>query len=121
MKRTKKAVAVAIAATMCCGLFAGCDLVTKDTQKDFAQVIAKVNITDNEDFSKYQSVIQTSEILKRDMVAAYISSGYSLQNTYGWTYEDTFKFIGEQLVNRQLFVQYAITYYLDSEDYTLEG
>lgn len=121
MKKTKKAFALVLAGAMACGVFAGCDLVTTDSRKDLAQVIAEVNITSSEDFAldgkyvDYKEVIKTSEILKRDMVATYINSGYSLQNTYGWSYADTFEFICNNLVNRQIALQYAMVYFLEND------
>lgn len=129
MKKTKKAFALVLAGAFVCGLFAGCDLVTTDSHKNLAQVIAEVNITSSEDFAEggkyeaYKGVIKTAEILKRDMVATYVNSGYSLQSTYGWSYADTFEFICNNLVNRQIALQYATVYFLenDKEQYPLDG
>ena len=121
MKKTKKVLALALAATVACACFAGCDLVTKDAKKDFKQVIAQVDITRSEDFAEggiyagYNNIIQPSDILKRDMVAYYIDSGYSMQNTYGWTYQDTFNWIASNLVTRQIEVQYALVYFLENK------
>ena len=68
-------------------------------------------------------MIETSEITKRDMVAYFISTGYSMMQSYGWTYYDTFKMISETLVNRQVYIQYAMLYLLDdeTEDFSADG
>ena len=119
MKKTTKVAAVALAAALSSTLLAGCDITT-DVSKDYAQVIAEVNITDSANFesssyAEYGDVIGTTEITKRDMVAYFISTGYSMMQSYGWTYYDTFNMISETLVNRQIYIQYAMLYLLDDE------
>ena len=128
MKKTTKVAAVALAAALSSTLLAGCDITT-DVSKDYAQVIAEVNITDSANFesssyAEYGDVIGTTEITKRDMVAYFISTGYSMMESYGWTYYDTFNMISETLVNRQIYIQYAMLYLLDDEsesDITVAG
>ncbi|MDE7297148.1 MAG: hypothetical protein K2N84_07790 [Clostridia bacterium] len=118
MKKKKTAIiALAVAATLACGTLAGCDLVTTDSHKDYAQTIATVDITKSEifetgEFKDYKDVIQPASIIKRDMIASFVSSGYSAMGSYGWTYKDTFKAISESLVNRQLTIQYAMAFIL---------
>ncbi len=128
MKKSTKVAAAVLAAAMSTSVLAGCGLVTTNVSKDYAQVIAEVNITNSENFASseyagYADVIETAEITKRDMVAYFVSTGYSLMQSYGWTYHDTFNMISETLVNRQIYIQYAMLYLLndDSEDYTAEG
>lgn len=128
MKKTTKVAAVALAAALSSTLLAGCDITT-DVSKDYAQVIAEVNITDSANFesssyAEYGDVIGTTEITKRDMVSYFISTGYSMMQSYGWTYYDTFNMISETLVNRQIYIQYAMLYLLDDEsesDITVAG
>ncbi len=133
MSRKKKAAAVAVAAVMTCSMLAGCDaLTTSNVSKDYAQVVATVDLTRSEDFADggeyapYKDFISQVGIVKRDMVASYVASGYSIQQQYNWTYADVFNAIVESLVNRQIFVQYAKVYlaknYKDENgnDYSLE-
>lgn len=128
MKKTTKVAAVALAAALSSTLLAGCDITT-DVSKDYAQVIAEVNIANSANFGseypeEYKDVIGTTEITKRDMVAYFISTGYSMMESYGWTYYDTFNMISETLVNRQIYIQYAMLYLLDDEsesDITVAG
>lgn len=117
MKSKKTAAAaISLAAVMMCGVFAGCDLITTDERKDLAQVIAEVNITNSasfeEEYGDYKDVISTAEITKLDMIASFISSGYSAMNSYGWSYKDTFDAICDSLVNRKVYLQYAMVYFL---------
>lgn len=121
MKKKKTAIiALAVAASLACGTLAGCDLITTDPHKDYAQTIATVDISKSEifetgEFKDYKSAIKPADIIKRDMIASFVSSGYSAMSSYGWTYEDTFKAISESLVNRQLTIQYAMAYILKYE------
>lgn len=122
MKKTTKVAAVALAAALGGTLFAGCDIST-DVSKDYEQVIAEVNITRSANFAEseyaaYGDVIGTTEISKRDMVSYFITTGYSLMQNYGWGYSETFNMISETLVDRQIYIQYAMLYLLDDEDET---
>ncbi|MGN0823022.1 MAG: hypothetical protein ACI4NG_04550, partial [Candidatus Gallimonas sp.] len=131
MKMNKKAAAVSLATVLMCGALAGCDLVTTDSQKDMLQVIAEVDISRGEEFqsggeyAKYADVIDTSTVLKRDLIANFLSSGYqSVQS--GASYSDTFDLIRESLVNRKMLIQYAQVYLFENGDaagnaYTAEG
>lgn len=133
MKINKKLVAVSLATVLACGTFAGCDLVTTDAQKDMQQVIAEVDISLGEDFAEggkyaaYADCIGVSNVLKRDMVANFLSVGYQyVQN--GNTYADTFDLIQESLVNRKMIIQYAMVYFFEKNKenateypYTPEG
>lgn len=128
MKKTTKVAAAVLATALSASALAGCGLVTTNINKDYAQVIAEVNITNSENFASgpyaaYADVVETAEITKRDMVAYFVSTGYSLMQSYGWTYRDTFNMISETLVNRQIYIQYAMLYLLEdeTEDFTSEG
>ena len=128
MKKSTKVAAAVLAAAMSTSVFAGCGLVTTNISKDYAQVIAEVNITNSANFASseyadYADVIETSEITKRDMVAYFISTGYSMMQSYGWTYYDPFKMSSDPLVNRQGYIPYAMLYLLDdeTEDFSADG
>ena len=128
-KARKTAIALGLAAVMSCGVLAGCDLVTTDGLKDLEQVVAEVNITSSEEFSGegkyagkgYENVIKTSQILKRDLVASYMTMGSTFQNYYGYSYADTFDTIVDTLVNSQIFLQYAQVYFFEYGSYDEEG
>ena len=126
MMKKKKTAALALAAVLGCGILAGCNLVTTDAGKDFAQVIATVDISTesqySEEFPDLKNVIQPANILKRDMIAAFMSNGSNIMSSYGWTYRQTFQAISESLVNRQGTIQYAMAYLMKkSDDFTPEG
>lgn len=117
----KKAAAVAVAAVMTCGLFAGCDLVIQNENENMKQIIADVNITKSANFEKefedlngdiLNKVISNASVSKRDMIATFVGSGYSAMSSYGWTYKDTFNAIADSLVQRQVYIQYAKAYFV---------
>ena len=120
--KTRACLAVSVASVMACGLFTACDLVTTDATKDYEQVVAEVNIAENEDFkgngslASYAGVVGTENIYKRDMVATFVSSGYNVMSQYGWTYRDTFDAIKDSLINRAVYVQYAKVYFLSAKN-----
>lgn len=127
MKMKKQVASVALAAALSCGMLAGCDLVTTDSAKNMSQVIAEVNISSAEDFKeggKYASfadLVETTTILKREMVANYINVGYQYVQSYGYAAHDAFKLIQESLVNRQILIQYVTVYLLDTGDYDVNA
>lgn len=122
-KNRKKAAAVAVAAIMCCGAFAGCDLVLQNETANMNQTIAEVNIRNSENFTKEfpdldselaAKVIGAASVSKRDMIVSFVGSGYNTMNSYGWSYRDTFNAISEALVQRQVYIQYAKAYFLNN-------
>ena len=117
----KKTAAVAVAAVMTCGLFAGCDLVISNNTKNMNQTIAEVDITDSDVFKSefgqldttlVEKVIGVSSISKREMIVTFVGAGYSAMTSYGWTYKDTFDAISQSLIERQIIIQYAKAYFL---------
>ena len=123
----KKTAAVGIAAVMALGALAGCDLVSVDLQKDYQQVIAEVDITKGEDFASggkyaaYADAIESSSIVKRDLVASFMNVGYLYVESYGYSYEEAYDLIKNSLVNRAIYLQYAQVYFFEIGDYTVEG
>ena len=123
----KKTTAVGIAAVLALGALAGCDLVSVDLQKDYQQVIAEVDITKGEDFASggkyaaYADAIESSSIVKRDLVASFMNVGYLYVESYGYSYEEAYDLIKNSLVNRAIYLQYAQVYFFESGDYTVEG
>lgn len=110
-------VAFALSAASC-----GEGLLTTNSQKDMEQVIGNVSIANHEEFKEggqyadYASAIQSmnTKILKRDLVAYFLNSGYTYVNSYGYSYKETFELLMQNLVSRKIMVQYAMAYYFDS-------
>ena len=132
MRKTTKVAAVALAAALGTAMFAGCDLISTNLERDYEQVIAEVNISQSEDFAeggKYaanKDAVGTTEITKLEMVAYFVSTGYSIMQQQGLTYYDTFALISDTLVNRAIYVQYSMVYLLangnaDGGTYTMDG
>ncbi len=111
------------------GAACGEGLITTNSQKDMAQVVANVNIADHDafkdggEYAPYADVIRNmnSKILKRDLVAYFLNTGYNYINSGGKTYEETFNLLMDNLVSRKIMVQYAMAYYFDSDEgYTID-
>lgn len=114
-KKTKIA-ALSLAGVIACGALAGCTLVTTDTNRDYVQVIAEVDITKNAafapggEFADYASAIEKTEILKRELVAGYASYSAGYANS-GISAENIYEMVKNNLVNRQIYLQYARAYF----------
>ncbi len=119
--KSKKTAAVALAAVMMCGVFAGCDLVVKNNSENLKQTVAEVNITDSASFSKefpdltgeiVNKVISTAAVSKQDLIVSFLSSGNNLMNSYNYNYKETFDALAQSLVQHQVYIQYAKAYFL---------
>ncbi len=108
----KKRTAVA-ALTACIALsatFAGCSQVSTNNRLDMEQVIAEVDVSKADNFpdnlSPYASAVGTTSILKRDLVAAYVSYGYS--NSGNSSYSEIFNSLVDGLVENAVVTQYCV-------------
>lgn len=96
----------------------GCNFVVKDTAADYAQEIAKVDISDRLEKDDMKEIVGMlpSSITKSDLVSYFMSIGYQYVQNYGYSYKDTFNMLLDALINREVMVQYAVAYYLEKGD-----
>lgn len=80
-------------------LFAACGLITTDLDRDMKQDVATVCINDSE--------IESENIKKSEMVAAYMSYGYMYVSSYGYTVSKAYSTILDSLVTNKIIVQQA--------------
>jgi len=98
----------------------GCSFITTDNQKDLQQTVATVNISgqlsdEYKDVAKdVEAVLAyiSKDIMKRDLISSYLSTGYQYVESYGYTYEATFNMLLDGLVSREIMIQNAVAYYL---------
>lgn len=76
----------------------GCDLITTNTERNMAQIVASVQIGDN---------VDKDEIKKSEMISAYLSYGYYYVNYYGYTSSATYQLILDNLVQNRIVIQYS--------------
>lgn len=119
----KKAAALFLGLALTVG-GAGCNFLVADTQKDLAQIVATVDITENlgkdEQYKAYADDVEklinegglSTEIPKRDLVAYFMSVGYNYVNSYGYSYKDTFEMLMDTLSGNKILTQYAVAYFL---------
>ena len=99
MKRNPgKIMALILSCVIALGLFASCELVAVDKDKDMAQVVASVNV---------DVYGQEENIYKRELVSGYVNYGYQYVVNYQWTVSKTYELILDNLVNNKVIVQYA--------------
>lgn len=130
-KKTVKTAAIALLCASLGAAAAGCDsLIKTDNETDMSRVIATVDITKEKAFASggkyadYASAVKkiNGNIYKRDLISAFLSSGYSSVQS-GATYKDTFNKLMDTLVARKITVQYSVAYFFENESdvYTVSG
>lgn len=120
----------------------GCDFIKTDNVADLNQVVATVNVYETlKSDENYKGVADgvkkimdnlsanvsagkksPADISKRDLVAFFLSTGYQYVESYGYSYKDTFNMLMDNLVNREIMIQYAMAYFLaNNENLTADG
>lgn len=94
-KRLTKLLTVILSVILGLAGFAGCNLVTNNTARDLDQVVATVNVN------------QEENIYKKDLVMAYLNYGYYYVQYQGYTAEKVYNLILNNLVNTRIMVQVA--------------
>ncbi len=98
-KRLIALASIIMAVILSVASFSGCSLVTTDDERDMNQTVATVRISDE---------FETDVIKKSDMILAYLNYGYMYEQSYGYSREDTFEMIINNLVNTRVLVQAVI-------------
>ncbi|MBO5328765.1 MAG: hypothetical protein J6B04_06300 [Clostridia bacterium] len=116
MKKNKIISSIIVTALAASVVLPGCGLVSTNSEKDMAQVVATVDITASETLSSelkaYESAIEPTNIYKRDLISYFYNVGSSyIQN--GYTYSQVFEMLVEGLVNSALITQYSTLYVLN--------
>lgn len=125
--RKKRVISAVLAASLTlAATLGGCSLVSSNSGEDLKQVIAEVNITKTENFDKefksrfsdyedeysqYKEKLGTTAVIKRELLSYFVNVGTSYIQS-GYSYEDTFTTLMNQLVNTTALTQYATTYLL---------
>ena len=124
-KNLKKTAALMLGLALTVGA-TGCNFVVTDSARDLEQTVATVDISaalkENEKFGveiaeDVSVILGKSEISKRDLVTAFLSSGSSAAQTYG--YEYTFNMLLDSLIQYEIMTQYAVAWYLAEERFGL--
>ena len=84
----------------------GCNLIETDTEKDMNQVVATVQIS---------SDLESDDILKQDIVMAYLNYGYQLEQQNGYTREAAINYILDSLIANRVYLQNAIIKFEEGE------
>lgn len=144
-RKISKIIASVLAAAMLFVLLAGCDLISVDNERDMNQVVAEVNIARDADSlsdsfkllgageltlssENLDSITSTDSIYKRDLIAYFMSYGYNYITQQNYTVAQAVAEIMDSLVQRKIFTQFAVVYYLnegkvrvDKDNITVSG
>ncbi len=96
-KRLTGLISLIISVFMGMSFLMGCNLVTTDSERDMAQVIATVSIEEG----------LSSDILKSDLALLYINGGYQNEESQGITREQNMKGLLQNLINQKVILQQA--------------
>ena len=121
----KKTVTAFLALALTLGA-TGCNFLVTDNQKDLKRTVATVDITDALEDKKgetlageFDKIVDAgglvTDIPKRDLVASFLTQGYTYVNNYGYTYKDTFNLLMDGLVSDKVLAQYAVAYFLEKD------
>lgn len=94
-KRLLKFLTVILSVIFGAASLVGCNVVTQNTERDLNQVVATVNVNQEED------------IYKKDLVMAYMNYGYIYVQYYGYDAATTYNMILNNLVDNRITVQVA--------------
>ena len=126
----KKVAALLLGVALAAGS-TGCNFIVTDNEKDLAQTVAEVNISktlkSDESYKHVATDVEkmianlSSDISKRELIAYFLSTGYQYVENYGMSYEATFNMLMNNLVSREIMIQYAVAYYLAKETVSVKG
>lgn len=98
-KRLMGLITVVLSAIMVISGFAGCNLVTTDTERDLNQVVATVNLSGKAE--------DEENVYKKDLIMSYLNYGYLYVQYYGYSAAQTYNLILNSLVENRIMVQCA--------------
>lgn len=96
----KKVLALLLVAAIFATVLAGCNVITKNEERDYKQVVSTVTYNGH-----------SATVTKQDVVTVFNSYGYYYVYYYGYTYEEACKTILESLTQRKLLILYAKDYF----------
>lgn len=102
--KIKKFLAVLLVTIIAVSVFSGCDVITKNDERDYNQVLATVT---------YEGM--TSTVTKGEFESSFNSLAYYYVYYYGYTVEKAANYIFESLAQRKLLILYVRDYYADEQ------
>lgn len=116
-----KIVTLLVALVLTLGAFSGCGLVSTNTDRDMAQVVASLSIgsvSENES----APAVHKDYFLKKELLAGYMSYGYYYVSSYGYTVSQAYSTVLKSLIQSAVIVQQAkvglADYYIANKDNT---
>ena len=121
----KKAITALLAVALTLGA-TGCDFLVTDNQKDLKRTVATVDITETLKDKKgsalaneFNKIVDAgglvTDIPKRELIASFLTQGYTYIQNYGYSYKDTFNLLMDGLVGDKILSQYAVAHFLESD------
>lgn len=117
-----KTITLLVAIVLSIGAFAGCGIITTNQDRDMNQVVASLSIGNgiSEQEASQAADIHKDYILKKELVAGYMSYGYNYVQSYGYTVSKAYATVLNSLVQSNVVVQQAkiklAQYYIDNKN-----
>lgn len=117
-----KTITLLVAIVLSIGAFAGCGIVTTNQDRDMNQVVASLSIGNgnSEQETDKAADIHKDYILKKELVAGYMSYGYMYVQKYSYTVSKAYATVLDRLVQSNVVVQQAkiklAQYYIDNKN-----
>lgn len=99
-KLVSKLLALCLSMMLIVSICASCDWITVNTDRNMNQVIATVHVNDQ---------VDSEDILKKELNAGFLSYGYQYVQNYGYTSEQAYQLVLDNLVANHIVLQTART------------
>lgn len=108
MKKRLTGLISLILSLLICVSFSACNLITYDSDREMKQVVATVSIDEK----------IKDEITLGDLVLTYINGGYLNEQYYGYTTEQNFELLLNQLISQRILIQNAMLEFEADNNFT---
>ena len=98
-KIVTKIVTLIVVCLMSLTTLIGCGLITVNTDRDMAQVFAKVQVSEN---------VNAEEIKKSELVSGFLSYGYMYVQYYGYTEAAAYEMVLDSIIQNRIIINCKI-------------
>ena len=98
----KKIFSLVLCLVMCTAVLTGCNLFGRDLETYYNAVVARINYSYE---LNGQTITESEDITKRELINAYNSYGYNYVNNYGYTQQEAVEATLDTIINRKLMIK----------------
>lgn len=98
----KKIFSLVLCLVMCTAVLTGCNLFGRDLETYYNAVVARINYSYE---LNGQTITESEDITKRELINAYNSYGYNYVNNYGYSQHEAVEETLDTIINRKLMIK----------------